>query len=40
MKHIRTISVQKASMPFRDFFNSLSVAWSDFIIAKKNQLAG
>jgi hypothetical protein len=40
VKHIRPISVCSASSALQDFFSTLQTAWSDFVIAKKNQLTG
>jgi len=38
MKHIRTITSKRADA-FSDFWNDLSRAWSNFVYAKKNEVA-
>jgi len=38
VKHIRKVSARRADA-FSDFLNDIQKAWSDFVFAKKNELA-
>ena len=38
MKHIRKITSKRADA-FSDFLNDISRAWSNFVFAKKNEVA-
>ncbi len=38
MKHIRNITSKRADA-FSDFLNDISRAWSNFVFAKKNEVA-
>jgi len=38
VKHIRKVTARKADA-FSDFLNDLQRAWSNFVFAKKNELA-